>query len=61
MPSVKRRRLDVLGTARNVWSLSVSSSASSSADKAVRDAVLVVDEDVESGHTKVRTIADVLF
>lgn len=59
MPSSKRRRLDALNTARNVWSLSVgpSANASATAVETTRDTVLVVDdEDHSSGHTKVSSM-----
>lgn len=58
MPSIKRRRLDVLGTARHVWSLLVGSSTvavQSVAGELLSDTVIIVNEEHESGHTKVST------
>jgi hypothetical protein len=63
MPALKKRKLSNLSGSRGIWSLRVpvptssngrivSSTASRIPEK---DTVLVVDEDHESGHTKVRT------
>ena len=51
MPALKKRRLTSLIGARGVWSLRVPRMATARVPD--KDTVLVVDEDHESGHTKV--------